>query len=258
MAPTRDQTRFYRTVIDTLRDAGVPFLIGGALALARYSPVRRATKDLDIFIKRDDWAPTARALRARRIYARLLFPHWLGKALAGRHTVDVIFASGNGQLPVTDGWFTRAVPGRVLGRDVGLCAPEDMILSKAFVMERERYDGADVMHLLRSQARTLDWRALCANFRGHERVLLSYLLLFGYVYPHDAHLVPRRIMRRLFLTPDPPLGPTPVCRGTLLSREQYLVDLQEHGYADARLPPFGIMSPRERAIWTRAIRPPKT
>jgi hypothetical protein len=259
MAPSREQSRFYRSVIDTLRDARVPFLVGGAFALTRHSVVRRATKDLDIFIRREDWPAVARALRDRHIYARLLFPHWLGKALNGRHTVDMIFASGNGQLPVTDAWFSRAVPARVLGRDVGLCAPEDMIVSKAFVMERERFDGADVMHLLLAQARTLDWNALCHNFHGHERVLLAYLVLFEYVYPHDAHLIPRRVIRRLLAARNAPLLPAPkLCRGTLISREQYLVDIRELGYADARLPPFGRMSPRERAIWTRAIRTPKS
>jgi hypothetical protein len=45
----------------------------------------------------------------------------------------------------------------------------------------------------------------------------------------------------------------PVCRGTLLSREQYLVDLRERGYADARLAPHGNVSPEALQIWTNAI-----
>jgi hypothetical protein len=89
-------------------------------------------------------------------------------------------------------------------------------------------------------------------------MLLVYLLLFEFVYPHDAHLIPRRVIRRLLAAPSPRLPRTPkLCRGPLISREQYLIDIQERGYADARLPPYGTMTPRERSIWTRAIRSPK-
>ena len=38
--------------------------------------------------------------------------------------------------------------------------------------------------------------------------------------------------------------PEAVCQGTLLSREQYLIDIDRWGYADARLEPRGPMSPR--------------
>lgn len=43
-----------------------------------------------------------------------------------------------------------------------------------------------------------------------------------------------------------------VCRGTLLSREQYIVDLKR-GYTDARLPPGGSMSSEQVTIWTAAM-----
>lgn len=43
-----------------------------------------------------------------------------------------------------------AAAGDVLGIPVQLCPPEEMLWSKSYVMERERYDGAEVMHLLRA------------------------------------------------------------------------------------------------------------
>ena len=43
----------------------------------------------------------------------------------------------------------------------------------------------------------------------------------------------------------------PICRGTLLSREQYLEALAR-GYKDARLPPEGRMRPEDVLLWTRA------
>jgi len=44
-----------------------------------------------------------------------------------------------------------------------------------------------------------------------------------------------------------------VCRGTLTSRAQYLVDLELWGYEDARLAPYGSMTEEDTSIWTAAI-----
>ena len=60
------------------------------------------------------------------------------------------------------------------------------------------------------------------------------------------------------LVPDRPAPDTAVCRGTLLSREQYLHDVEREGYADGRLRPHGTMSVEEIATWTDAIDGRKT
>jgi hypothetical protein len=39
----------------------------------------------------------------------------------------------------------------------------------------------------------------------------------------------------------------------LLSREQYLVDVERFGYRDARVEPLGRMTPEELDVWTAAI-----
>ena len=129
------------------------------------------------------------------------FPHWLGKALSGKSQVDIIFSGGNGLTRVDDEWFARAVPARVLGFNVLLNPPEELLWSKSFVMERERYDGADVLHLILARAETLDWEHVCDRFRGHEGILLSYLFLFRYVYPGEASRLP------FWLIPQSPRSP---------------------------------------------------
>jgi hypothetical protein len=245
---------FYRRVLRTFRHADLPFLIGGTYAMARYTLIDRKTKDLDLMIRREDWPEAARALRAAGIYTRLSFPHWLGKAIQGDALVDIIFNSGNAVTSVDDLYFERAVPARVLGFNVLLCPPEELLWSKAFVMERERFDGADVLHLILTCGRTFDWAHLCERFRGHEPILLAHLTMFSYVYPSEARVVPRWVMRRLEQARDPAPGGVRLCRGTQLSRAQYLVDLEKWGFIDARLPPYGTLKPREAAIWTGAIR----
>jgi hypothetical protein len=48
-------------------------------------------------------------------------------------------------------------------------------------------------------------------------------------------------------------GPEGLCRGTLLSRQQYLVDVQDWGFEDARLEERVRMSEKDIAHWTDAI-----
>jgi hypothetical protein len=245
---------FYRSVLRALRQRDLPFLVGGAFAMARYTQIDRPTKDLDLMVRRAHWPAVARALREAGIYTRLSFPHWLGKALAGPAQADIIFSSGNGVATVDDTWFAHAVPARVLGYDVSLAPPEELIWSKSFLMERERFDGADVLHLILRAGRSLDWDHLCDRFFGHERVLLAHLVLFTYAYPNETGVVPKRVMTRLSAAPNRRgVAGVRLCRGTFLSREQYLVDVRQWGYRDARLAPFGNLSGGEVDQWTRAI-----
>ena len=50
----------------------------------------------------------------------------------------------------------------------------------------------------------------------------------------------------------PPVDPH-ICAGTLLSREQYLYDVEQLGYIDGRLTPVSTMTPRDVDGWTEAI-----
>ena len=160
---------------------------------------------------------------------------------------------------VDDLWFAHARPGPVLGVPVRLCPPEEMIWSKAFIMERERYDGADVAHLIQACGRELDWRRLLGRFGRHWRVLLSHLILFGFIYPGERAMRSRRGDGRPPAPARPgagrPAEDARVCDGTLLSRQQYLVDIDARGYADGRLAPRGEMTAADIAHWTAAIPP---
>ena len=130
------------------------------------------------------------ALASDGIATDLTFPHWLGKAGQGRHFVDLLFGSGNGVCPVDGEWFAHARQMRMWRVPARLCPPEEMIWSKSFVQERERFDGADVLHLLRAQADALDWPRLLDRFGPHWEVLLSHLVLFGFVFPAERDRVP--------------------------------------------------------------------
>lgn len=252
---------FYRRALQLLVDARVPFLVGGAFAHACFTGIRRSTKDLDLFIYRADYGRVADLARAEGWRAEVTYPHWLAKLYAGEDFIDLIYNSGNGVTPVDELWFRKNARTEVLGVPVLLANMEDGLLSKAFIMERERYDGADIAHLLHANAEQLDWPGLLRRFGRNWRVLLAHLTLFGYIYPGERHRVPRWVMdtlteRLAAETHRPPAHDPHVCAGTLLSREQYLYDVEQLGYVDGRLTPASTMTPDDIAVWTGAIAEP--
>ena len=246
---------FYLRALNLLDTLGISYAVGGAYSMAAYAGIIRHTKDLDVFVKREQAQRVIDGFTRAGYQTAWTHPHWIAKAFSpdGEDYVDVIYGAGNGISEVDDEWLSHGVIGEVLGHKVRLCPAEEIIWSKSFVCERERYDGADVAHLLRVSIDTLDWERLYRRFTGHEAVLLSHLILFGYIYPHDRHRVPRRVIDELLLrssqAPDPNVK---LCRGPNFSYGQYLVDINEWGYVDARLQPHGNMSPQEIEHWTHA------
>jgi hypothetical protein len=229
-------------------------MVGGGYAFAAYTGIHRDTKDLDLFVMPSDRDRALDAAREAGFKTWVKAPHWLAKIERGHAFVDVIYSSGNGICPVDDAWFARAGRATLLGSAVLLTPPEEMIWSKAFIMERHRYDGADVAHLLRAKARALDWDRLIDRFGEHWAVLLSHLILFRFIYPHAAGDIPEPVLARLVdRLPDAnarPGGRKLSCRGTILSFHEYLPDVREWGLRDARLKPSGTMSQREIDRWT--------
>jgi hypothetical protein len=136
-----------------------------------------------------------------------------------------------------------------------LCPVEEMVWSKSFVMERERFDGADVAHLLKARGRALDWTRLLERFAEHWPVLLAQLVLFRFIYPGETNSIPERafsdLLQKAGRWPGEP--DSRICRGTLLSREQYLTDIFKWGYHDPRLAPQGNLSAEDIRHWTAAI-----
>ena len=250
----REPAEFYQAVLACLQGAQIPFLVGGTYAMERFAGLTRQTKDLDLFVLREDWPLIAVALQRAGIASHIKFAHWLGKAQRDELFVDLIFASGNGLANVDDEWIANGRADSIFGMDVRICPPEEMIWSKSFVMERERFDGADVLHILRHSAQSIDWARLLRRFDRHAGVLLAHLVLFLYVYP-DAHsLIPEWVLTDLWATRlVAPPGADRVCRGTALSRTQYLVDIHAWGYTDVRIEPHGGMTEDEVTAWTAPV-----
>ncbi len=235
----------YRSALWALRDSGIPFLVGGAFGLESYSGIVRETKDLDLFVRPGDSGRLLQGLAKAGFRTEVRFPHWLGKARKQGQSIDVIFSSGNGVCTVDDEWFRYALPSVVLGVDVLLTPAEEMIWSKAFIMERNRYDGGDIAHILRARVAALDWARLLSRFNTHWRVLFSHVILFGFIYPEQRLRIPEWFMREMMRRMAQEMQCLPsdrrVCQGTLLSWSQYLVHIERGDYEDARTQPRGTL-----------------
>lgn len=248
--------RFYRHALSILKDAGIPHLVGGAYAYARYTGIERHTKDFDVFIRREDFGRAAWAFQKAGYRTELTFPHWIGKAFKGEDFVDLIYSAGNGVATVDDVWFEKAVKEKVFGVDVELIPPEEMIWSKGLIMERERYDGADVAHVIRAMGEHLDWQRLLDRFGPFWRALYAHVVMFGFIYPSDRSKIPAWVVEQLTqgVIDETRQGDAEekVCYGTIISRQQYLKDIEEWDYADARLV-HETMDEGEIEAWTEGI-----
>lgn len=248
--PVRD---FYLHAMEILDRADVPFLVGGGYAMACHTGIVRHTKDLDVFVRPAHRHVALQAMADAGYRTEIPWPHFLCKALSGQAFVDILYNSGNGLSPVDEEWFSHAVHGQVLGRPTLLCPPEEILWTKAFVMDRDRYDGADVAHLILARGQQFDWARLLRRFVSHERVLLAHLMLFGYIYPAYRDRIPEGVVQELLdrIGREPSIDDR-VCQGTFLAQGQYLFDVRQWGFEDARLQPRGPLTAEEIASVTAA------
>ena len=247
--------KFYLQMLEILDEAGIAYCVAGAYALAAYTGIVRHTKDLDVFLRRSDVPRAREAFEKAGYRTEATHPHWLAKVFddSADAFVDLIFRAASGIWEVDDEWLEHAIPGPVVGRTAPLIPAEELVWSKAMVMDRNRFDGADIAHVIQSRGKHLDWQRLLRRARGHEGVLLGHLVFFRYVYPSHADRVPNEVLKELF---DSVVSMRPtndrVCRGTLLSWNQYLPDVNDRGFIDGRLPPWGTLTAQEIKAWTEA------
>jgi hypothetical protein len=249
---------FYRDVLERLHAAHIPFLVGGAYALAGYSGIVRHTKDLDIFVKPSFAVRALKVLAKAGYETEVTYSVWLAKAFSGDAFVDLIYRSGNGLCEVDDDWFLHSDEAEVLGIPVRLCPPEECLWQKAFIMERERFDGPDVAHYILSCGPRFDWERLLRRFGPNWRVLLAHLVIFGFAYPGRRDIIPDWVLGELTQKLEAercekPTAPQNLCQGTLLSRTFYLIDVGPWGYRDARFKRHGTIGAVDLKKWKREI-----
>ena len=230
----REAEGCYRDAIQALLEPqpSLPFVIGGAFAIHHHTGIWRTTKDLDFFLEPRFVPDAFSRLRPAGFATFIQDPVWLAKAQRGEYFVDLITGVGSACLFVDSAWIDRALPETVLGIPCRILGVEECLATKCFVAFRERFDGADVVHLIRACGRRLDWDRLFFLMDGHWELLYWPLVLFAYVYPAHTDAVPgdiwnnlaRRFAQRVHLPDrDAPF------RGSLIDPRMFAIDANEWG-----------------------------
>jgi len=227
---------FFRDSLTLLNELGVPYLVGGTVATNAYIGTHRATKDLDIFCKAGDYPAILAAMEKRGYRTEVEDERWLAKAHSNGYFFDVVFALSNMMAPVNSEWFVEKHMRDCYGMQAPVIAPTEFFLSKAFIMDRIKYDGADVAHLILRQGEHIDWRRLLSHFEQYWEILLMHVINFRFIYPSEREKIPRWLLDELIARLGRQrLSPTPrmqVCRGRIFSRHEYQIDVEEWGFAD--------------------------
>jgi hypothetical protein len=228
----------YKRALDAINSAGVRYVVAGAYAIYEHTGIYRKTKDLDLLFEPSAVVPAARALRAAGFVTRLEDEHWLAKATYGAHFVDLIYGMGNGVAFIDDGWIRHSRDSILAAHPVRIAPPEELIWHRLFISERHRHDMSDIVHLILCLGDALDWERLVARVGEHWPLLLSQVLMFGYVYPGYRSNVPGWVSDKLLALARDTIGrdegDMDVTRGPMISRFSFTIDVREWGFSDPR------------------------
>jgi hypothetical protein len=111
-------------------------------------------------------------------------------------------------------------------------APEELLASKLFVIRRERFDGADIAHIIYASRGSLKWGRVLELVGEHWEILLWTLILFRYVYPAQTHYVPEELWQDLLSRLQREVtSPNALAkfRGSLVDDNMFAIDVNEWG-----------------------------
>jgi predicted nucleotidyltransferase len=225
----------YREVLLAMNEHGVRYAVAGAFALQKYTGIWRITKDLDLFMKSEDVPAALEYLKQCGFRCEVLDPVWLAKAHRGEYFVDLISGMSNAVIVVDDTWMERTQPAVIAGVQSKIISAEDLLSSKLFVTRRERFDGADIAHIIYRTRGKLDWQRIFELAGEHWEILLWQLVFFRYVYPAHTDYVPAPLWqdllsRYMHLVQHP--DPKAPFRGSLIDDNIFSIDMNDWGLED--------------------------
>ncbi len=219
-------------VLEHLNRVHLPYVVAGAFALQQHTGIWRNTKDLDLFLSAEVVPAALQHLAEQGFEIEVCDPVWLAKAHRDGYFVDLITGMSNAIITVDQSWIDRGSDSVVLGVRARVLAPEELIASKLFVDFRERFDGADIAHVIYGTQGRLDWTRLYQLAGEHWELLLWQIVFFHYIYPSKQDYIPREVwddlLARLKSQLDSPLK-DPAFRGSLMDEKMFAIDIHEWG-----------------------------
>jgi Nucleotidyl transferase of unknown function (DUF2204) len=174
-----------KKAVAALRDADIPFLLAGSLAVwARGGPETR--HDLDFVIKPEDADRALGVLADAGMRVEKPPEEWLHKAWDGDVLIDLIFAPRG--LEVTDEVIERGELLHVVGITIPVMAIEDVMATKLMALHEHRLDYTSLLRIARAVREQIDWPSLRTRTRGSAYAIAFFVLCdeLGIV-PADAH-----------------------------------------------------------------------
>jgi hypothetical protein len=149
-----DMCATLKTTAAALREAGIPFMLGGGLAAwVRGGP--ESDHDLDYMVRPEDAERALEALADAGLRPERPPEEWLLKAWDGDVLVDLIYQPASGQ--VGDGEFERAELVEVLSQEMLVMSLEDVLVTKLLAITETHLDLKPVLELARSVREQVDW-----------------------------------------------------------------------------------------------------
>jgi hypothetical protein len=191
----RDDFTVYKETLDTIEKAGVPYLVGGGIAVAAYGRVR-TTKDIDLYVKPED---TMRALDAldKAGFETNPMPDvkWLAKAYKGGVQVDFILENIGGVV-ATDETLAHGRYLTLNGCRMFVMSPEDLVFRKMLAMRCLRDDWYDCVAVLSNTYQEFDWDYFLRLAEHFTDRALSFVLFVRTDWDHVIP-VPKRVVMTL-------------------------------------------------------------
>jgi Nucleotidyl transferase of unknown function (DUF2204) len=152
-----------KKVAGLLRDAEVPFLLGGGLAVwARGGP--ETAHDIDLMLMQPDAEHALRVLGAAGLRTKEPPEGWLYKAFDGDILVDLIFEP-SGQ-PIEDAVFQRAEELNVNAVPLQVMSLEDVFVTKLTALREHELDYESVVQMARPVREQVNWNEVRARTEG--------------------------------------------------------------------------------------------
>lgn len=218
-----------------MNEHAVPYAVAGAFALQKYTGIWRVTKDLDLFVKAADVPLALKYLAEHGFRCEVPDPIWLAKAHRGEYFVDLISGMSNAVIMVDDTWVQRARPAVIAGVASQIISVEDLLASKLFVIRRERFDGADIAHIIYRTQGKLQWERVLQLAGEHWEIVLWALILFRYIYPAHTDYVPLALWQELLARYTELVchsDPNAPFRGSLVDDNIFSIDMKDWGLED--------------------------
>src|SRR3954464_7214553 len=159
-----------------LREADVPFLLGGSLASwARGGPESR--HDLDLMIRPADVDRAVEALTKAGLRFEDPPEEWLGKAYDGDTLVDLIFHPKG--MEIDDDLIERGEVLSVLGMEMRVMALEDVLVTKLMALTEHSLRYESLLPISRALREQVDWDDVRARTSESPFARAFFVMLEG-------------------------------------------------------------------------------